>query len=62
MGQELDKMETFFGTRNLKGGLFYDSESNPQLSPAFIRLLNNLTDYNAKKPIYRTGQVTLLHK
>jgi len=40
----------------------HDSESNPQISPAFIDLLNNLTDYNAKKSIYRTGQVTLLHK
>ena len=27
----------------------HDSESNPQLSLAFIRLLNNLTDYNAER-------------
>ena len=40
----------------------HDSESNSQLSLAFIGLLNNLTDYNAKKSIYRTGQVTLLCK
>jgi len=40
----------------------HDSESNPQLSPAFIGLLNNLTDYNTTKSINRTGQVTLLCK
>ena len=40
----------------------HDLESNPQLSPAFIGLLNNLTDYNAKKSINSTGQVTILRK
>ena len=48
------------------GGLFdvecHDSEPNPQLSPAFIGLLNNLRDYNAPKSIYSPGQVTLLCK
>ena len=62
MGQELGQMETFLGMRNPKGGLCHDSGLNPQLSLAFIGLLNNLTDYNTAKPINRTGQVTLLHK
>ena len=46
----------------LRGGLCHDSELNPKLSPAFIGLLNNLIDYDNKKSIYRTGQVTLLRK
>jgi len=40
----------------------HDSESNPQFSPAFIGLLNNLRDYNAPKSIYSLGQVITLHK
>jgi len=43
-------------------GECHDSELNPQLSPAFIGLLNNLRDYNAPKSIYSPGQVTLLCK
>jgi len=42
--------------------LCHDSESNPQFSPAFIGLLNNLRDYNTPKSIYSPGQVTILHK
>ena len=62
MGQKLVQMETFLGTRNLKGGSCHGSESNPQFSPAFIRLLNNLRDYNTPKSIYSPGQVITLHK
>ena len=40
----------------------HDSEPIPQFSPAFIRLLNNLMDYNTSRAINRTGQVTILRK
>ena len=50
------------GREILRGGSCHDSDSNPQLSSAFIGLLNNLTDYNATKAINRTGQVTILRK
>jgi len=40
----------------------HGSELNPQLSPTFIGLLNNLRDYNAPRSIYSIGQVTILHK
>ena len=63
MGQKLVQAETFLGTRNYKReGSCHDLELNPQLSPAFIGLLNNLRDYNNTKSIDRTGQVTILHK
>ena len=40
----------------------HNSEPNPRFSLVFKGLLNNLVDYNARKSIYSTGQVTLLHK
>jgi len=39
----------------LRGGSCHDSDLNPKLSPAFIGLLNNLTDYNAAKSINSTS-------
>ena len=46
--------------RRLAEAECHDSESNSQLSPAFIGLLNNLRDYNTPKSINSTGQVTIL--
>ena len=45
----------------LRGGPCHGSELNSKLSPASIRLLNNLRDYNVPKSINSTGQVTILH-
>ena len=45
----------------LRGGSCHDSEPNLKLSLAFIRLLNNLRDYNTLKSINSTGQVTILY-
>jgi len=59
----LGRMEVILGMpwlveHNLE--IYHDSELNPQLSPTFIRLLNNLRDYNTPKSINSTGQVTIL--
>ena len=56
------KWKNSLGQGILRGGSCYDSESKPQLSPVFIGLLNNLTDYNTTRAINRTGQVTILCK
>ena len=55
------KWKNSLGRGILKRRSCHDSESNPRLSPAFKGLLNNLVDYNTKKSINSTGQVTILH-
>ena len=55
MGQELESMEKFLGTRNLEGGPCYESPRKERVSCAFEHLISNIKLYNKNKDINSTG-------
>ena len=55
MGQELESMEKFLGTRNLEGGPCYESPRKEIVSHAFEHLISNIKSYNRNKDINSMG-------
>jgi len=49
MGRKLELMEKFLGTRNLEGGLCYESPREERVSHAFMHLISNIKLYNGVK-------------